>query len=97
MKKYKDGLFWKQYAKADKAARRKLLADNPQYNDRKNWTDAQWDEANAVKKAAERTKLRGWGNFALAEAENLSVNKKKAERFMRTRVKKQRKLSWRLS
>lgn len=97
MKKYKDGLFWKQYAKADKAARRKLLADNPQYNDRKNWTDAQWDEANAVKKAAERTKLRAWGNFALAEAENLSVNKKKAERFMRTRVKKQRKLSWRLS
>lgn len=64
MQKYKDGTFWRKYATADSAARKQLLKDNPQYNKRANWTDAQWDAQKIIDRAKRVSKARGFGNFA---------------------------------
>lgn len=97
MQKYKDGLFWKRYAAATRAERKQLLADNPQYNTRKNWTDAQWDEENARKKTAQRAKLRGWGGFAASEQAHIVSNREKSQAYMRSRYRKAKSPVWRLS
>jgi hypothetical protein len=60
-KKYLDGLFWRRYAEASKSMRKKLLAENPQYNSRSNWTQDQWDKWKSEDRASKIAKLSGLG------------------------------------
>lgn len=98
MQRYKDGAFWKQYMAADKATRRELLAKNPEYNKRANWSDEQWDVENTKKKIEQRTKLRGWGVFADNESkQNLAATIKAGQFTAKKQATKRKKVVWRLS
>ena len=95
MKKYKDGQFWGKYAAADKTERRKLLADNPQFNQRAGWTDEMWDTWKSDAKKKQVAKSRGWGNFAAVQDANVAQNKQKASTFLAKRnAPKSRRLTW---
>lgn len=98
MQKYKDGAFWKRYASASKTERKVLLADNPEYNKRQGWTQAQWDEDRIKRKQAERSKLNGWGSFASLQSAYAAKNAQGAAPFLRKRAgSKAPKVAWRLS
>lgn len=58
MERYKEGQFWQKYTAASAEDRRKLLAENPQYNRRGNWTDEQWDIWKIENKQKQIAKLR---------------------------------------
>lgn len=89
MQKYKDGLFWKQYAAASKDDRRRLLEENPQYNLRGNWTDQQWDEWKDRRKIEQREKLATIGGFTALYDSHVQQNKGKSVEFL-TRQKSRR-------
>ncbi len=76
MNRYKEGKFWDQFSKASKDQKDKLLADNPQFNTRKDWTAEQWqywrDHKNDDFKQAARTKIAG---FAAAEQKQKYLNR----------------------
>jgi hypothetical protein len=93
-----EGKFWATYAAADKATRKQLLAANPLYNRRANWTDEQWDDWKAGKKSSERSKLRGWGNIASLVDQNLAINEKLADPVLQKKVwgRRQKKVVWRV-
>ena len=93
-----EGKFWASYAAADKATRKQLLAANPLYNRRANWTDEQWDDWKAGKKSLERSKLRGWGNIASLVDQNLATNEKLADPVLQKKVwgRRQKKVVWRV-
>lgn len=94
MEKYKSGKFWREYAKASKTDRRKMLADNPEYNTRANWTAKQWEDQRAKDKAELKTKARGFGNFASVMDAAITTNKKGAATFLRSRKGYQKKVTW---
>lgn len=95
MQKYKDGQFWGKYAAADKAERKKLLAQNAQYNQRSSWTNEMWDVWKSDSKRKQVTKSRGWGNFAATQDANIAANKQKAAVFLSKRAAvKSRRLTW---
>lgn len=94
MARYKEGLFWKDYMKADKIARRDLLAANPQFNRRANWTDEMWDEDKKTKKAALVAKARGWGDFAKTQDSIKATSIVSANRFIEKRKSKTIKTKW---
>jgi hypothetical protein len=73
--KYKEGKFWEQYANASKTERQQLLAANPQFNHRANWTADQWTKQKVEDKAKLVKKARSWGDFA----KNQDANKAKAQ------------------
>lgn len=95
--KYIDGEFWKKYFAASKEDRKKLLADNPQYNTRGNWTRAQWTSYKNAQAAKEKTKLRGWGSISLNENLNRAMEVRSATRFRASRKGRVPKVTWRLS
>lgn len=94
MKKYKDGQFWRKYAEADKADRKKLLAENPEYDQRSGWTDEMWNTWKSDKKRKQIERARGWGDFAERQDANLAANKQKASAFLATRGRKSKRLTW---
>lgn len=97
MEKYKSGKFWRDYAKASKADRRKMLAENPQYDTRSDWTAAQWSAWRAQDKAETKAKARGFGNFAAIMDQAVVSNKKAASTFIRSRKGNQKKVVWRFA
>jgi hypothetical protein len=86
MQKYQSGQFWKKYASADPDTRKTLLADNPQFNQRANWTDQMWRTWKSDKKRKEITKARGWGNFAALQDANAATARVKANKFLTART-----------
>lgn len=95
MKRYKDGQFWAKYAAADKKERRKLLADNPQYNQRSDWTDDQWNAWKSDAKKKQVAKSRAWGNFGEQMDQNKAAAEIKASAFLTKRKQGgRRRLTW---
>lgn len=94
MDKYKSGDFWRKYAMASKSEKAKLMADNPQFNTRKDWTAAQWSaqkKADKQKLRSDLTKVAGFsaklsGNYAAAEVKATKYLTGK-QRTYRKRVK----------
>lgn len=68
MQKYKDGQFWANYAKGTPTSRKQLLADNPQYNTRGNWTAKQWLQWRTANTVKTNTALRSVAGFTQKEA-----------------------------
>lgn len=85
MERFKEGQFWREYIQADKTGRRQLLAENPQYNKRADWTDEQWDAWKLDKKKAEIAKIRGYKSGGAAYDKYLSSNNAKATQFKSAR------------
>jgi len=97
MQKYKDGEFWKKYADATKADRKKLLADNPEYNTRKDWTKKQWDEWKTAQKESELARASGFGNFNQILTKFRGSNTFEAEKFLAKRKYEKRGIAFRIS
>lgn len=87
MAKYKEGKFWEKYATASKSARKSLLATNPQFNHRANWTTEQWDIWKADTKAKQVAVARSWGDFAANQDRNKQVAQRSANKFLASRGK----------
>lgn len=85
MARYKEGKFWESYSLSSKEQRKQLLADNPEFNRRANWTDDQWNEWREDKKQKERESLMGWGDFAKNQGALLSKNKRLASAYLTKR------------
>lgn len=95
MQKYKNGQFWAKYAEADKNDRKKLLADNPEFNQRADWTDSMWNTWKSDKKKKEITKARGWGDFAATQDANKAAALVKANAFTTKRkAGSPKRLTW---
>ena len=95
MKRYRDGQFWAKYAAADRSERKKLLADNPQYNERSDWTDEMWNRWKSDKKRKQVEKARSWGNFASRQDANTAAAKTKAGLFLAKRsAGRSKRLTW---
>lgn len=76
--------FWQQYADADPEQRKLLLAENPQFNTRKDWTPAMWSAWKSERRRSDTAKLRGWG--AASRMDNHVIDsKQKAAQFAATR------------
>ena len=82
MAAYKEGQFWKKYAASSKSERLQLLADNPEYNRRANWSDADWAQWRDEKRATDRKKLKTVGGFLAVYEDNLAQNSGKASEFV---------------
>ena len=82
MAKYKKGKFWEKYATSSQEDRRNLLKENPQYNERGDWTDKMWDDWNAKKKLALVTSARSWSDFALRQDKLKASGMASANRFL---------------
>lgn len=78
MGRYKEGRFWASYAAADKFERRKLLAENPQYNRRANWSDKEWDDFKDRKKADQKARAKAMPRFSTLYSAHLKTNTRKA-------------------
>ncbi|WP_299376754.1 hypothetical protein [uncultured Kiloniella sp.] len=85
MEKYKTGQFWRKYGDATPEVRKQLLAENPEYNQRKDWTQKQWDEWKTQKKASQRVAVKGYSRSAAAYKRNLERTNRDAERFKNLR------------
>jgi hypothetical protein len=98
MERFKSGekerSFWGQYASASKADRKRLLAENSQYNRRANWTDQQWDEWKQDKRSKDITALRSRGS---SYEQYLVSNKRTADKFIRAQIvrRKTKKVAYR--
>lgn len=97
MKKYKDAQFWKKYGDLDREGRRKLLADNPEYNTRANWTQEQWDEWKENQKKIELAKASGFKNFSKLLQFHRGQNTFKANQFNAKRRFEKRGVAIRIS
>src|SRR5690606_23218051 len=95
MEKYKEGIFWKKYAEATKKDRKIMLAENPAYNRRANWTNEQWDQWKVELKKTQTEKLRKWKNGAIEK--HKSSNIAKAAQFARKRTSAKKVVLWKLS
>lgn len=56
-KRSPEAKFWEQYMASSKDERMDLMKKNPQYDKRKNWTQAQWDEQRIKDRIALRKKI----------------------------------------
>jgi hypothetical protein len=96
MARYQEGKFWEKYASAGKEARKQLLADNPKYNQRADWTNEQWDTWKKEKRAAERGRLASWSTASVSINKFIAENAKSSATFNRKREggKRTKKISW---
>lgn len=97
MQKYKDGQFWRKYALADRAEKKRLLADNPQYNTRSNWTSAQWTAQKVADKAKLKSDLQSVTGFGSKVLANSTAAQKKANIFLSKGRGRSKKVKWSLS
>jgi thioredoxin-related protein len=88
MESYKEGTFWRRYALASKEDRRKLLAENPAYNKRANWTEAQWDAWKIEDKKKKLAALKGHKTGGKSFTNYLLLNEEKALRFTSAQTSK---------
>lgn len=94
MNKYIEGEFWRKYAAADPVERRKLIADNPKYNRRSNWSEKMWDDWKARQKTEQRRKLMGLTGFSDLFAENVAKNEKGAAPMIYKKKHRKTKLAF---
>ncbi len=80
MEKYKKGEFWNKYADSSITERRELLAKNPKYNERADWTADMWTEWKKKDKAERVNKLRKYKNYDSIIEKLIAQNNKKASR-----------------
>lgn len=92
MAKYKEGKFWQEYAHADKASRKKLLAANPQYDRMSQMSPVEWLAYRNARKAELKDRAMGFGNIATLTARNRDLTKPKAARFQAARRYRQKKV-----
>lgn len=85
--------FWQQYYAADKAERARLLAENPQYDTRKDWTPAMWRADKAAKKAKFKSQAQLLAGFNTNLATNKGAAQQMANRFL-AKGKTYRKVKW---
>lgn len=97
MAKYKEGEFWGKYADATPEDRKKLLADNPQYNTRGNWTAAMWLADKKQKRAELKKRAKGFGNIDDFIAKNTATINVKSTRFKGSLNRRQKKVVYNLS
>lgn len=97
MAKYQEGEFWKKYSDAMPDERKKLLADNPKYNTRADWTPEMWRAEKKVKKAELKGRAKGFGDISDFIARNTATTTVKATKFRSTLNRRQKKVSWKLS
>lgn len=92
--RYNEGKFWKAYIDANKSDRRKMLAENPKYNKRKDWTESMWNTWKSDTKKAQVAKARSWGDFASTQDRIKATSTKSAERFTNKSKNKTYKTKW---
>lgn len=97
MEKYKEGEFWNKYGDATPEERKQMLADNPQYNRRSNWTAAMWREDKKARKAELKKRATGFGNISEFIAKNTADTAVKAVKYQGTLRRRQKKVVWKLS
>lgn len=90
MESYKEGTFWRRYALASKEDRRKLLSENPAYNKRANWTEAQWDAWKIEDKKKKLAALKGHKTGGKSFTNYLLLNEEKALRFTSAQTSKRK-------
>lgn len=95
--KHAEAEFWRSYGAAGKDTRKKMLAENPQYNTRANWTRADWDKWRAENKVDERARILGFGNLGTIVRRNIEANQNQARRFQSSRFGGKKRVSFRLS
>jgi hypothetical protein len=90
--------FWQKYYATDKLGQKKLLADNPQYNTRSNWTPAMWQADKAQKKAKLHADAFGLANFDSKVLRNKTTAQTTAARFLSSVGKSGgKKVKWKLA
>ena len=92
--KYKAVLFWKQYGDATRDERKKLLADNPQYDTRSDWSPAMWATWKSEQKRKDLTKLRSWGDAAQVMDQKRAESLKQVARFNSKRGQRRKKVAY---
>ena len=97
MEKYKKGKFWEKYTDASPEERKKLLAANPQYNDRANWTAEMWLADKKTRKAAQKKAALGLSSISTSFVENKAAVATKVIKFNSSRNKRVKKVAWKLS
>lgn len=101
MKKYTEGnaahSFWTKYQDAMPADRKQMLADNPQYNKRGNWTAAMWTADKKTKKAELKKRAAGFGDISTFIAKNTAATALKATKYQGTLHRRQKKVVFKLS
>lgn len=85
--------FWQQYYAADKTERKRLLAENPQYDTRKDWTPAMWQADKVAKKAKFKSQAMLLAGFDANLTGNKSSAQQIANRFL-AKGKGYRKVKW---
>lgn len=94
MQKYVEGDFWKRYGEADKTERKKLLAENPEFNKRANWTSEQWTAWKSEQSRILQAKAKsGFRNFDGLLTKYRASNNATANAFL-ARARKQKKLAY---
>jgi hypothetical protein len=94
MQKYIEGEFWRRYAGADKDERKKLLADNPQYDTRSSWTSEQWNAWRSDRKQTEIGRLMNFSGTAAIFQRVLGENKAQAKKWQGSRPGRKRKITY---
>lgn len=74
--------FWQSYYAADKDGRVQLLAENPQYDTRKDWTPAMWRADKAAKKAKFKSQAMLLTGFDSKVVGNKATAQQIANRFL---------------
>jgi hypothetical protein len=95
MQKYKDGEFWAKYAAANKTERKQLLAANPKYNTRADWTASMWTAWKNDQKAKQKTDFATLAGFNSKLATNKTAAQNKAGIFLSAHSRGYRKkIAW---
>lgn len=84
MARYQEGKFWQEYENATPEQRKELLAKNPKYNKRSNWTAADWLAEKKRKKAQIKQNAKNFAPVANIAAANKASTEVKATRFRAT-------------
>lgn len=94
MAKYKAHAFWEKYYAADKAGQKQLLAANPEFDTRKNWTAAMWQADKSAKKAKLKSDALGINGFGNKVAWNKMTAEQIATRFLAKQGKSYKRVKW---
>ena len=94
MERYKEGEFWQKYSDATPEDRKKLIAENPQYNKRGNWTAAMWLADKKNRKAEQRSKAMSFSNISTLVTQNKAATEVKAIKFAATLHRRQKKVAF---
>lgn len=78
--------FWAKYAEASQSERKQLLLDNPEYNKRANWTDADWKKWRDDRRVSQRAQISSVAGDKVAK--NITAFQPKADEVWARRSRK---------